>query len=124
VAKQQNRDASVGSWGLCYDVGLVILNDRTLGDKSGEFICLANGECSIVDYVFGSPVIWQAITHPEVLIDDTCYYAMGGDSNHMPLNLWLSIDCTFVEPQHTIITKKLLPMFKYDKSKAEKYQLA
>jgi hypothetical protein len=49
---------------------------------------------------------------------------MGGDSNHMPLRLWLSIDCTFVESQHTIVTKKFLPRFKYDKSKVDEYQLA
>jgi hypothetical protein len=36
----------------------------------------------------------------------------------------LNIDCSFVEPQHTVITKTFLPRFKYDKSKAEEYQLA
>jgi hypothetical protein len=36
----------------------------------------------------------------------------------------LSIDCSFVEPQHVIIIRKFLPRFKYDKSKAEEYQLA
>jgi hypothetical protein len=36
----------------------------------------------------------------------------------------LSIDCTFIEPQHTVVTKKFLPRFKYDKSKVEEYQLA
>jgi hypothetical protein len=36
----------------------------------------------------------------------------------------LNIDCTFVEPQYTIVTKKLLPRFKYYKSKVEEYQLA
>jgi len=49
---------------------------------------------------------------------------MGGDFDHRPLRLWLNIDCSFVEPQHTIITKKFLIKFKCDKSKAEKYQLA
>jgi hypothetical protein len=49
---------------------------------------------------------------------------MGGDSNHRPLRLGLSIDCNFVKPQHTVLTKKFLPRFKYDKSKAEEYQLA
>jgi hypothetical protein len=49
---------------------------------------------------------------------------MGGDSDHRPLRLRLNINCTFVEPQHTVVTKKLLPKFKYDKSKVEKYQLA
>jgi hypothetical protein len=44
---------------------------------------------------------------------------MGGDSDHRPLHLWLSIDYNFVEPQHTIVIKKFLPRFKYDKSKAE-----
>jgi hypothetical protein len=36
----------------------------------------------------------------------------------------LSINCNFVKPQHTVVTKKILPRFKYDKSKAKKYQLA
>ncbi len=36
----------------------------------------------------------------------------------------MSIDCSFVEPQHTVITKKILPRFKYDKLKSEEYQLA
>jgi hypothetical protein len=49
---------------------------------------------------------------------------MGGDSDHKPLCLWLSIDCSFVEPQHTIVTKKFLRRFKYDKLKIEEYQLA
>ncbi len=49
---------------------------------------------------------------------------MGGDSDHRLLRLWLSIDCTFVEPQHIVVTKKILPRFKYDKSKVELYQLA
>jgi len=49
---------------------------------------------------------------------------MGGDSDHRPLRLRLSIDCSFVKPQHTVITKKFLPRFKYDKSKVKKYQLA
>jgi hypothetical protein len=35
----------------------------------------------------------------------------------------LSINYTFVEPQHTDVTKKFLPRFKY-KSKVEQYQLA
>jgi len=58
-----------------------------------------------------------------VIIDDTRYYAMGGDSNHRPLRLWLNINCSFVESQHTIITKIFLPRFKYDKSKAEELAL-
>jgi hypothetical protein len=49
---------------------------------------------------------------------------MGGDSNHRPLCLRLNIDCTFVEPQHIIVTKFFLLRFKYDKSKVEEYQLA
>jgi hypothetical protein len=63
----------------------------------------------------------QATTHLEVIIDDTRYCAMGGDSNHKPLHLRLNINYSFVEPQHTVITKKFLPRFKYDKSKVEKY---
>jgi len=63
VVKQQNRDASVSGWGcelldLCYDAGLFILNGRTPGDESGEFICLANGRRSTIDYIIGSPVVW------------------------------------------------------------------
>jgi hypothetical protein len=46
VATRQNHDASVGGWGrklldLCCDIGLLIFNGQTLGDQSGEFICLA-----------------------------------------------------------------------------------
>jgi hypothetical protein len=36
----------------------------------------------------------------------------------------LNIDCSFVESQHTVVTKKFLPRFNYDKSKVEEYQLA
>jgi len=58
-------------------------------------------------------------------IDDTHYRAMGGDSDHRPLCLQLNIDCSFVELQHMVVTKKLfLPRFNYDKSKVEEYQLA
>jgi len=49
---------------------------------------------------------------------------MGGDSDHMPSRLRLNIDYSIIEPQHTVVTKKILPGFKYDKSKVEKYQLA
>ncbi len=82
---------------------------------------MANGGHNIVDYIVGSPAIWQAATHLKVIIDDTRYCAMGGDSDHRLLRLWLSIDCTFVEPQHIVVTKKILPRFKYDKSKVELY---
>jgi hypothetical protein len=78
VAKLQNRDANVGGWGhelldLCYDARLLILNGRTLGDKSGEFTYMANKGRNILDYIVGSPAIWQAATHLEVIIDDTRY---------------------------------------------------
>jgi len=82
---------------------------------------LANGGRSTVDYIIGSLAIWLTTTHLEVIIDDTRYCTMGGNSDHKPLRLQLSIDCTFVEPQHTVVTKKFLPMFKYDKSKVEEY---
>ncbi len=85
---------------------------------------MANGGHNNVDYIVGSLVVWQAATHLKVIIDDTRYHAMGGDSNHKSLCLRLSIDCSFVKPQHTVVTKKFLPRFKYDKSKAEKYRLA
>ncbi len=62
---------------------------------------MANRGCSTIDYIVGSPVVWQTATHLEVIIDDTRYCAMGGDSDH-----------------------RSLPMFKYDKSKAKEYQLA
>jgi len=130
VATQQNRDASVGGWGrelldLCYDVGLLILNGRTPSDESGEFTCLANEGRNTIDYIVGSPVVWQVTTHLEVIIDDTRYRAIGGDSDHRPLRLQLNIDCSFDEPQHTVVTKKFfLPRFNYDKSKVEEYQLA
>jgi len=113
VVKQQNRDASVGAWGyelldLCCDTGLLIFNGRTPSDELGKFICLANGGCNTIDYIVGSPIIWQATTHLKVIIDDTHYCAMGGDSNHRPLCLQLNINCNFVKPQHTVVTKKLL----------------
>jgi len=38
--------------------------------------------------------------------------------------LQLNIDYNFVEPQHIVETKKILPRFKYDKVKVEEYQLA
>jgi hypothetical protein len=95
-----------------------------LNDELREFTCLANGGRSTVDYIVGSPAIWQAATHLKVTIDDTRYCAMGGNFDHKSLRLRLSIDYTFVKPQHTIVTKKFLPRFKYDKSKVEQYQLA
>jgi len=85
---------------------------------------LANGGRRTVDYIVGSLIVWQVATHLEVIIDDTHYYAMGGDFDHKPLCLWLNINCNFVEPQHTVVIKKILPRFKYDKSKVKKYQLA
>ncbi len=69
VTKRQN---------LCYDVRLFILNGRTPGDELREFTCLANGGHNTVDYIVGSPVIWQVATHLEVIIDDTRYCAVGG----------------------------------------------
>ncbi len=76
MAKQQNCDASVGDWGrelldLCCDTGLLIFNGRTPSDELGEFICLANGGCSTIDYIVASPIVWQVITHLKVIIDDT-----------------------------------------------------
>jgi len=82
---------------------------------------LANGKRSTVDYIVGFPAVWQAATHLEMIIDDTRYCAMGGDSDHRPLRLQLNIDYNFIEPQHTIVTKKFLPRFNYDKSKVEEY---
>jgi hypothetical protein len=82
---------------------------------------LANGGRNIVDYIISSPTIWQAATHFEVIINDTRYYAMGGNFDHKPLHLRLNIDCNFVEPQHMVETKKFLPRFKYDKLKAKEY---
>jgi hypothetical protein len=129
VIKRQNNDASVSGWGrelldLCYDAGLLILNGRTPGDELGEFICLANGGRNTVDYIVGSPTIWQVATHLKVIIDDTRYCVVGGDFDHRSLRLRLSINYTFVEPQHTTVIKKFLPRFKYDKLKVEQYQLA
>ncbi len=103
---------------------LLILNGRTPGDELGEFICLANGRRTTIDYIVDSLTVWQVVTHLKMIIDHTYYYTIGANSDHKSLRLWLSIDCNFVEPQHTIVTKKFLPRFKYDKSKVEKYQLA
>jgi hypothetical protein len=126
VAKRQNRDTSVGGWGhelfdLCCEARLLILNGRTPCNESKEFICLANGGCKTIDYIVGSHVVWQVATHLEVIIYDTRYCATGGDFDLQLLHLRLSIDCSFVEPQRTIVTKKFLPRFKYDKSKVEEH---
>ncbi len=85
---------------------------------------MANGGRNIVDYIVGSPIVWQATTHLKVIMDDTRYCTIGGDFDHRPLCLRLNIDCSFVEPQHTVVTKKFLHRFNYDKSKVEEYQLA
>jgi hypothetical protein len=117
---------AVSSWTYAMMLGCSSsINGRTLGDQSGEFTCLANGGCSTIDYIIGSPAIWQATTHFEVIIDDTHYCVMGGDFDHKPLRLRLNIDCSFVELQHMVVTKKFfLPRFNYDKSKVEEYHLA
>jgi hypothetical protein len=117
---------NVGGWGyelkdLCCDTGLLILNSWTPNEESREFTCLANGGRSTIDYIVGSLVVWQAATHFEVIIDDTCYCTVARDSDDKSLRLWLNIDCSFIDPQHTIETKKFLRRFKYDKSKAEEY---
>jgi hypothetical protein len=83
VVKRWNCDANVGDWDhelldLCCDIRLLILNGLTPSDKSREFTCLANGGRSIVNYIIGSPTIWQVATHLEVIINDTHYRAMGG----------------------------------------------
>jgi hypothetical protein len=80
-----------------------------------------NGGHNTVNYIINSLAIWQTSTHLEVIIDDTHYYAMGADSDHRSLRLQFSIDFNFVEPQYTIVMKKILPRFKYDKSKVEEY---
>ncbi len=85
---------------------------------------MVNGGRNTIDYIVGSLAVWQAATHLEVIIDDTCYCVMGRDSDHRPLRLWLNINCNFVEPQHIFVTKIFLSRFKYDKSKIEEYQLA
>jgi hypothetical protein len=109
MVKRQNLDANVGGWDrellhLCCDTRLFILNGRTLGDKSREFTCLANGGHNIIDYIIGSLAVLQVATHFEVIIDDTHYCVVGGDSDHWPLCLWLNIDYSFVEPQHMVET--------------------
>jgi hypothetical protein len=102
---------------------LFIFNGWTPGDELEEFTCLENGGHKIINYIISSPIVGQVATHLEVIVDDTHYRKMGGNSNHRPLRLRLSIDCNFVEPQHTIITHFFLLKFKYDKSKAWEYQL-
>jgi hypothetical protein len=76
-----------------------------LGDESGEFTCLTNGGRNNFDYIVGSPVVWQVVTHFEVIIDDTHYNAVGGDFDHKLLCLRLNIDYNFVEPQHMVEKK-------------------
>jgi hypothetical protein len=60
---------------------VTFLNGRMPGDELGEFTCLSNGGCITVDYIVGSVAIWQVTTHFKVIIDDTCYCAMVGDSD-------------------------------------------
>jgi hypothetical protein len=101
MPKRKNCDVSVGGWGckllnLCCDTGLLILNGRMPSDKLRQFTCLANGGRSTIDYIIGSPAIWQVTTHFEVIIDDTRYCVVGGDSDHRLLHLRLSIDCTLL----------------------------
>jgi hypothetical protein len=103
---------------------LFILNGWTPSDESREFTYLTNGGCNIINYILSSLVIWQATTHLKVIIDDTHYYMMGADFDHKLLHLQLSIDCSFIKPQHKVVTKKFLPTFKYDKSKAKEYLFA
>jgi hypothetical protein len=67
------------------------------GDELGEFTCLANGGRDIIDYIVGSPTVWQIATHFKMIINDTHYCAVGGDYDHRSLRLQLSIDCSFVE---------------------------
>jgi hypothetical protein len=43
---------------------------------------LANVGRNTIDYIIGSPTIWQHATHLEVIINDTHYCTMGGDSDH------------------------------------------
>ncbi len=114
MVKRQNHDANVGCWGhglldLCHDDGLFILNGRTPGDKSGEFIFLVDGGCNTIDYIVGSPAVWQVVTHFEMIIDDIRYCVVGGDFDHKALHVRLNINCSFVEPQHAIETKQNLP---------------
>ncbi len=115
---------AVNSWTYVVTLGCSFSMVGHMVTNQGEFTCLANGGRNIVDYIVGSPVVWQVATHLEVIIDDTRYYAMGGNSDHSLLHLRLNIDCNFVEPRHTVVTNKFLPRFKYYKSKAEEYQLA
>jgi hypothetical protein len=75
-------------------------------DESGEFIYLANVGHNNVNYIVGSLVVWQVVTYFEVTIDDTRYCTIGGGFNHRLLCLRLNIDCSFVEPQPTVETKK------------------
>jgi hypothetical protein len=41
--------------------------------------------------------VWQGTTHFEVIIDDTHYCVIGGNSDHRSLRLQLNIDYSFVE---------------------------
>ncbi len=68
VAKRQNRDASVGGWGhkfldLCFDTRLLILNGWMPGHESKKFTYLAIGGHNTINYIIGSPTVWQVATH-------------------------------------------------------------
>ncbi len=56
-------------------------------DELREFTYLANGGHSTVDYIVGSLVVWQVATHFKVIINDTQYSMVRGDSDHSPLRL-------------------------------------
>jgi hypothetical protein len=61
---------------------------------------------NIIDYIAHSHAVCQVVTHFDVIINDTFYCVMGGNSDHRPLCLQLSIDYNFVEPQHTVVKIK------------------
>ncbi len=55
MLERQNRDTVTAGWhreflDFCRTAGLFILNGRTLGDISRQYICLSNKGFSIVDY--------------------------------------------------------------------------
>jgi hypothetical protein len=68
---------------------------RHLVTNQGSSLALQMG---LVDYIVGSPIVWQVATQLEMIVNDTHYYAMGGNFDHKLLRLRLSIDCSFVEP--------------------------
>jgi len=75
---------------LCRSSGLLILNGKITGDESGECICFANGDSSLVDYMVASPVLFDCATS---LVVHKCplFCGKGCDFDHRRSSLNLQL---------------------------------